>query len=285
MHYIYCYTNKINGHKYVGQTNNLKRRIREHSSCAFNPKSFSYNHLIHQKIRQYGEKNFDISVLEILYTDNIEEVNEREKYWIKKLESFCGTGKGYNRDAGGCCAARSSVLSEEQLKELRNDLIENKIPFIDLKEKYKVSFSFISSVNHGVLWRDDSLEYPLRKYYKDDKDYDELIDLLLNSDLSYAKIAEALGISQSTVKKINYGTLRHGMYPTYPIRKITPSQRRANLIIELLKTTDLSFDEIAKEVGASRETVRRTNLGETCKKENEKYPIRTCRDYSPSEEK
>lgn len=108
---------------------------------------------------------------------------------------------------------------------------------------------------------------------------------MLNSDLSYAKIAEALGISQSTVKKINYGTLRHGMYPTYPIRKITPSQRRANLIIELLKTTDLSFDEIAKEVGASRETVRKTNLGKTCKKENEKYPIRTCRDYSPSEEK
>ena len=23
MHYIYCYRNKINGHKYVGQTNNL----------------------------------------------------------------------------------------------------------------------------------------------------------------------------------------------------------------------------------------------------------------------
>ena len=27
MYYIYCYTNKINNHKYVGQTNNLKRRI------------------------------------------------------------------------------------------------------------------------------------------------------------------------------------------------------------------------------------------------------------------
>ena len=26
LHYIYCYTNKINNKKYVGQTNNLKNR-------------------------------------------------------------------------------------------------------------------------------------------------------------------------------------------------------------------------------------------------------------------
>lgn len=285
MHYIYCYTNKINGHKYVGQTNNLERRIREHSSCAFNPKSFSYNHLIHQKIREYGKENFDISVLEKLYTDDIEEVNKREQYWIKKLESFCGTGKGYNRDAGGNNAARSSVLSQEQLKELRIDLIENKIPFIDLVEKYKVSPSFISSVNHGVYWKDDNLYYPLRKYYKDDKDYDELIDLLLNSDLSYAKIAKALGIGEATVKKINYGTLRHGLYPSYPIRKITPGQRRANKVIELLKTTNLTFNEIAKEIGASVATIERINCGETFYNENEQYPIKTCRDYSSLEKK
>ena len=55
MYYIYCYTNKINQHKYVGQTNNYKRRIREHHSCAFNSNASSYNDLIHKKIREYGE--------------------------------------------------------------------------------------------------------------------------------------------------------------------------------------------------------------------------------------
>lgn len=64
MYYIYCYINKINGHKYIGQTNNLKRRIREHRSCALNPKSNSYNDLIHSKMRQYGIDNFEIEVLE-----------------------------------------------------------------------------------------------------------------------------------------------------------------------------------------------------------------------------
>ena len=43
MYYIYCYINKINNHKYVGQTNDYERRIREHRSCAFNKKASSYN--------------------------------------------------------------------------------------------------------------------------------------------------------------------------------------------------------------------------------------------------
>lgn len=32
MHYIYCYKNKINGHKYIGQTNNLGVRYSAHKS-------------------------------------------------------------------------------------------------------------------------------------------------------------------------------------------------------------------------------------------------------------
>lgn len=101
MYYIYCYINLTNQHKYVGQTNNLQRRIREHRSCAFNNKASSYNDLIHQKIRKYGENNFEITVLEKLYTEDFKEVDEREIYWIKKLESHRSTGKGYNSTWGG----------------------------------------------------------------------------------------------------------------------------------------------------------------------------------------
>lgn len=84
MYYIYCYTNKKNNHKYVGQTNNLKRRIREHRYCAFNEKASSYNDLLHKKIREYGEDNFEISLIETLYTEDIGEVNNRESIGFKK---------------------------------------------------------------------------------------------------------------------------------------------------------------------------------------------------------
>ena len=51
MNYIYCYENKINHHRYIGQTNNLKVRYAAHKSQAYNPNSKDYNSLFHQKIR------------------------------------------------------------------------------------------------------------------------------------------------------------------------------------------------------------------------------------------
>lgn len=49
----------------------------------------------------------------------------------------------------------------------------------------------------------------------------------------------------STVKKINAGTLRKGLYPTYPIRKKNVREIRADNIKQLLATTTLSNLKIA----------------------------------------
>ena len=272
MYYIYCYTNKINQHKYVGQTNNYRRRIREHRSCAFNEKASSYNDLIHKKIREYGEENFEISLIEKLYTEDINEVNQREIYWINKLQSHCSTGLGYNVSYGGGRRGYSSILSQEELQALKED-IKQGIPYYELEQKYNISASFISSINNGVYFQNDKETYPLFKYYKSDKDYDELIDLLLNSTYSYTKIAEMLNLSQSTVKKINAGTLRHGLYPTYPIRAKSANEQRADKIKELLLTTKLSNLQIGEMVGASEETVRRIKLGKVFKDDKLSYPL------------
>lgn len=272
MHYIYCYTNLINQHKYVGQTNNLERRIREHRSSAFNPKSASYNDLIHKKIRQYGEENFSIKVLEKIYTTDIEEVNLREKYWIKTLNTFRGNGEGYNSDLGGN-SKNSSILSEQQILELK-EKIKAGIPYIDIQKEYQISASFISSINNGVYFYEENQNYPLYKYYKEDSDYDELIDLLLNSPLSLQEIASKLELGYSTVKKINAGTLRKGLYPTYPIREKTPNEIRADKIKDLLISTNFTFQQIADLVKSSKNTVARINKGETFKNKNLNYPLR-----------
>lgn len=272
MHYIYCYTNKINQHKYVGQTNNLQRRIREHKSCSFNENASSYNDLIHKKIREYGEENFDISVLEKLYHDDQEEVNNRERYWIEKLNTFCGNGEGYNMDMGGS-RKYSSILTKEQIMEIK-EKIRNEISFYDIEREYHISASFISAINHGTYFFDEQEQYPLCKYYKDDEDYDELIDLLLNSSLTLAEIARQLEIGYSTVKKINAGTLRNGLYPTYPIRKLSAREQRANQITNLLINTSMTYKEITEATGASKETIRRINVGETFKDQSLSYPLR-----------
>lgn len=41
--YIYSYINKLNGHRYIGKTNNIERRRREHKSIAFNKKIIDTN--------------------------------------------------------------------------------------------------------------------------------------------------------------------------------------------------------------------------------------------------
>lgn len=65
MIYIYRYKNKITGNSYIGKTNNLERRKREHISNSQNPNSVFYNSLWCKKIRQYGIESFEFEVLEI----------------------------------------------------------------------------------------------------------------------------------------------------------------------------------------------------------------------------
>lgn len=273
MYYIYCYTNKINGHKYVGQTNNLKRRIREHRSCALNSKSSSYNDLIHSKMRQYGIDNFEIEVLEQIYTDDIDIVNEREQFWIKEKNSFRGDGKGYNSDLGGGSRIRNPILSQDQISSLKKEIQEG-ISYYELEQKYNISASFISNINNGLYFHDKNQDYPLYKYYKNDSDYDELIELLTNSTLSLVEIAKSLDMGYSTVKKINTGTLRNGLYPTYPIRKRDVRAIRADKIKDALLHTNMTYQEIIGLYGSSKETIRRINIGESFKDNNLVYPLR-----------
>lgn len=55
MYNIYCYENKINGKIYIGFTNNIIRRDKEHSAGYYTDSS-----LIEKSIQKYGRDNFDL---------------------------------------------------------------------------------------------------------------------------------------------------------------------------------------------------------------------------------
>lgn len=87
---IYKITNLINDKVYVGQTTQeLKLRLKYHKS--------NKNTLIGRAIRKYGWENFSVEVLEECETQ--EQLNEREIFWIKKLNSK--NPNGYNLTDGG----------------------------------------------------------------------------------------------------------------------------------------------------------------------------------------
>lgn len=92
MAYIYQIQNDINGKIYVGKTEfSIEKRFKEH--CRDYKKEHCEKRPLYAAMRKYGIEHFHISLLE--ETDDPE---EREKYWIEKLDSF---KNGYNATTGG----------------------------------------------------------------------------------------------------------------------------------------------------------------------------------------
>jgi group I intron endonuclease len=92
MNVIYMITNSINGKCYIGQTNDIKRRIRRHKND-----SRSYDTYLYKSIRKYGWNNFTHSIIETCKNRN--ELNQKEVYYIRKYDTFIPNG--YNMTLGG----------------------------------------------------------------------------------------------------------------------------------------------------------------------------------------
>lgn len=271
--YIYCYTNKINSKKYVGQTNNVMRRHNEHMSTAFNSKSVNYNNVFHRALRKYGIDNFNFEILEILNDKSSAEVDEREAFWIKEKHSLVSE-HGYNVLEGGRSNGSTTFLSKEAIKDIKA-MIKSKTAYDEICKKYGISKTFISDINSGRFFFEENEIYPLCAYRIDKDTYDLLIEDLEKPELTFKELSKKYGLGESTVKKFNYGSLRPGYYNgEYPIRKVTPSEYRAEKIIDLLLNSSYTKSEIVKLTNSSNETVRCINLGKLHHRDYLTYPLR-----------
>ena len=73
---VYLIENKINNHKYIGQTtqgylNRFKQHIQE--------TQYGDTSALHNAIRKWGEDNFKVELIE---TCDLDQLDEREIYWI-----------------------------------------------------------------------------------------------------------------------------------------------------------------------------------------------------------
>ena len=85
---IYKHTNKINGKSYIGQTvQTMEIRLKQHLK---EKRNFAFI----SAIKKYGVENFTSEVIE----SNVENLDEREKYWIKYYDTY---NNGYNMTEGG----------------------------------------------------------------------------------------------------------------------------------------------------------------------------------------
>ena len=216
---IYCYTNRINGKKYVGQTINPEQRYNAHKSNYQNPNNTEYNSLIHKAFRKYGFDNFTYEIL-VKDIDDISVLNELEIYYIKKFN--CQTPNGYNVEDGGknCTKPKTlehrkkeiwgqAKLTELEVIELRKAYQNKKSPTEIYNKKYKDRLHYNSFLNIWSGKRYGNILPELlqkgRHTKMSQEKANEIRQIYQNEKISYQKLADKFGISKSTIADIISG--------------------------------------------------------------------------------
>lgn len=172
---IYKYTNKINGHSYIGQSINLEQRKLAHQSAAFNKNANDYDSQFHQAIRKYSLENFTYEVIAEISSEEYtkEMLDDLEVYFINYYDTF---KNGYNATEGGSNNPKRVHSGESNGRALLNesDVIYIRecynahIPFKQVYEEFKDK---ISKRGLQKVWWFDTWKHIHPEYHSEENKY------------------------------------------------------------------------------------------------------------------
>lgn len=149
---IYKITNKLNGKVYIGQSNDIERRWKEHKR-----KYKSEHTLLYKAMQENGLENFEFSIEELC---DLEALDTKEQYYIKFYNSDI---EGYNMNQ---VDRHQYIINQEIALQIIDDLQESTLNQNEIALKYNVSHSLISQINTGKMWHFDNIDYPIRNNSK-----------------------------------------------------------------------------------------------------------------------
>ena len=111
---IYCFRNTINNKCYVGQAEQLRKRLLHHIN---NFKNCRYDAPLYRAMTKYGLDAFEVEILKIVdgLSDRMEikkKLDEFEIYYIEHLNSYAPNG--YNQTHGGDAGVTGYKFTEKQ---------------------------------------------------------------------------------------------------------------------------------------------------------------------------
>ena len=178
---IYLINNLLNGMKYVGQTINLKQRISQHKRG---------NQYIDFEIQKYGWENFKFEVLEECASR--EQLNEREKFWIRELNTK--KPNGYNLTDGGkgitgCTDHTKAKLSAANMSEKNPNFARIRAP------EHCTNLS-IALMGHEVF---DETRTKISAKLRKETPFTNLLKEMDKHMFSYSSLAKLMGLSRQSV--------------------------------------------------------------------------------------
>lgn len=150
MAYIYKIINDINDKIYIGKTEKtIEERFKAHISDG--QKRRTEHRPLYNAINKYGAEHFSICLLEEVKR---EDASERERYWIKKFNSY---ENGYNATLGGDGASYLNYKKILKLYDTTN---------LTQKEIAKKCDCSVDSVREIVKDYRDNVNWHTRNYHK-----------------------------------------------------------------------------------------------------------------------
>lgn len=184
---VYLIKNLINQKMYIGYSNNLKQRWRDHKSAA---KRMNSNLPIYKAINYYGIENFELKILS--EWDSLKEAlleEQKQIFDFKSLINQCG----YNVLIGGNASPMNNIEVAKKVSIAKKKLYENPIERQKLSKAIKKYYNDNPNILAGRQFSEAvrmKIANSLKEHYKNNPE-----------DKFKMRIAQKASLSSNSIKK------------------------------------------------------------------------------------